>query len=95
MIQSLELKVKLPMLLDIDNKEAVDVDNNWSAGGQTRHVNVKQYFLCKLKYEGLIWIEHGLGEEKNVNLFAKNLPGPPFRNIYKCTVKITMEGNRT
>jgi hypothetical protein len=34
------LKVKLPMILEMDNKGAVDLANNWIIGGRTRHVNV-------------------------------------------------------
>ena len=44
-LQSLELKVKLPVLLQMNNKGVVDLANTWSVGGPTRHINVKQYFL--------------------------------------------------
>ena len=36
----LGLKVKLPLLLEMDNKGAVDLVNNWSMGGRTRHAGV-------------------------------------------------------
>jgi len=39
-IESMGLKVKLPMFLEMDNKGAVDLANNWSIGGGTRHVDV-------------------------------------------------------
>ncbi len=32
-LESMRLKVKLPMLLKMDNKGAVDLANNWSVGG--------------------------------------------------------------
>jgi hypothetical protein len=41
------------MILEIDNKGAVDLTNNWSVGGRTRHVEV-QYYLRELKEEGII-----------------------------------------
>ena len=37
-VESLELKVKFPMFLEVDNKGIVDLINNWSVGGKTRHV---------------------------------------------------------
>ena len=40
-LESMVLKVKLPMLLKMDNKGAVDLANNLSVGGQTRHVDVR------------------------------------------------------
>jgi hypothetical protein len=47
--ESMGLKVKLPMTLEMDNKSAVDLANNWSIGGRTRHVDVRQCFLPELK----------------------------------------------
>eukprot|EP00957_Ditylum_brightwellii_P042920 3249511-Ditylum_brightwellii.AAC.1 len=32
------LKVKLPIILYLDNKGAKDLINNWSVGGRTRHI---------------------------------------------------------
>ena len=42
-LQSWELKVKLYMLLKMDNKEVVDLANNWSVGGHKKHIDFKQY----------------------------------------------------
>jgi hypothetical protein len=39
-VESMGLKVKKPMILEIDNKGAVDLTHNWSVGGRTRHVEV-------------------------------------------------------
>ncbi len=39
-LKSMELKVKLPMILEMDNRGSVDLANNWSIGGRTRHVDV-------------------------------------------------------
>ncbi len=39
-LESMGLKVKLLMILEMDNKGAVDLANNWSIGGRTRHVDV-------------------------------------------------------
>ena len=48
-LKSLGLKVQLPMVLEMDNKGAVDLANSWSVGGRTRHVDVRMYFLRELK----------------------------------------------
>ena len=39
-LESIGLKVKLLMILEMDNKGAIDLANNWSIGGRTRHVDV-------------------------------------------------------
>ena len=45
-VKSLGLKVKLPLLAIIDNGMAVvNIGNNWSVGGRTHHIEVKQNFL--------------------------------------------------
>jgi hypothetical protein len=44
-VESMGLQVELPMLLEIDNKGAKDLINNWSVRGRLRHIKVKQCFL--------------------------------------------------
>ncbi len=44
-IESLGLKVKLPMVLEMDNQGVVYLANNWSVGGRTRHNDVQSMFL--------------------------------------------------
>jgi hypothetical protein len=53
-VESMGLEVKKPMILKIDNKGAVDLTHNWSVGGRTCHVEVRQYFLRDLKEDGMI-----------------------------------------
>ena len=57
LLESIGLSVELPMLLEIDNKGAVDLANNWSVGGRTRHVDVRNHFLRELKDEGLMLVK--------------------------------------
>ncbi len=77
-LESMGLKVKKPMILKVDNKGAMDLANNWSVGGRTRHVDTHQYFLRELKEEGVINVEWIPTAENSADLFTKNLPGPSF-----------------
>jgi hypothetical protein len=43
-LESMGLKVKVPMKVDLDNKGAKDIINNWRVGSQTRHVGVSLTF---------------------------------------------------
>jgi hypothetical protein len=73
------------MILEMDNKGAVDLSNNWSIGGRTRHVDVQQCFLRKLKESKVVetcWIK---GSENDTDAFTKNLDGPVFE---KCIRKL-------
>ena len=63
----------------MNNNQSVYLADNRGIGGQTRHVNVEQYFLWELKDDGLLWVKHILGDENDANIFTKNLPGPTFK----------------
>ena len=74
-LEPMDLKVKKPMGLEMDDKGVVDLANNWSVGGRTWDVDVKQYFLQEMKEEGLLVIHHIAGTENTADLFTKNLGG--------------------
>ncbi len=78
LLESLELEVELPMVLEMDNSGAVDIANSWSVGGRTRHVDVRNYFLRELKDQGLLVIRHIAGESNDVDIFTKNVTSAIF-----------------
>jgi hypothetical protein len=75
-LESMGLEVKHPMLLEMDNKGAVDLANNWSVGGQTRHIDVQQCFLRELKESKIMNIHWIKGSGNITDVFTKNLDGP-------------------
>jgi hypothetical protein len=80
------LKVKLPMLLKMDNNGAVNLVNNWSVGGRTRHVDVQQCFLRELKESKIMDMHWIKGSENNADVFTKNLDSPAFEECIKTLV---------
>jgi hypothetical protein len=77
-VKSMGLKVELPMILEIDNKGMVDISNNWSAGGRTRHMNTRYYFLRELKEAGLMRVIWRSGYDMPSDMLTKNLARPLF-----------------
>jgi hypothetical protein len=77
-MESLGLKVKKSMILEMDNKGSVDLANNWSVGGRTRYVEVKQKILRELKEQGTILTVWRPGATMSSGLFTKNLERPLF-----------------
>jgi hypothetical protein len=73
-LESMGLKVKVPMKVDLDNKGAKDIINNWSVGGQTRHVGVRFNFLRELKESGVIEIHWISTHDNCTDIHRKNLP---------------------
>ena len=77
-VVSLGLEVELPMILYVDNMGAVGLANNWSVGGRTRHVDVKQNYLRELKERGFIHVMHKSGKEIIPDVGTKNVPVEDF-----------------
>ena len=87
-VTSLGIDVELPMLLEIDNKGAVDLANNWSVGGRTRHVDVRNHFLRELKERGMLVIKHVPGVDNEADIYTKNVSPGDFEKHIKHLVGV-------
>ena len=84
-IESLGLQVEKPMVLFCDNQGAVDLANNWSVSGRTRHMAVRQFFLRDLKEKRILIVRWCPGEHMSSDLFTKNLDGPThWKHVPTC-----------
>ena len=64
-LESMGLQVELPMLIECDNKGAVDLVNGHSIGGNTKHIAVRILHVRDYKDKGIIrvkWIPTELNE---------------------------------
>ena len=82
-LESLELKVKKPMIVDCDNKGAVDLANGWSIGGGTKHIDVRIMFLRQLKEQGTIHVQWCSTDHNESDIFTKNTPNKTFNRHIK------------
>jgi hypothetical protein len=73
LFESIRLRVHLPMILEVDNKGAVDLVNNFSVGGRTRHIETRHYYLRELKEQGVISAIWKAGSENSSDMYTKNL----------------------
>ncbi len=73
MMQAMELKVKLPMILQCYSKGIIDLSNNWSTGDRVHHVDVQMYMLQDPNEQKLIQMEWIDGNENPADLGTKNL----------------------
>lgn len=78
LLESMNMDVKKPMQLFCDNKGAVLLTNNWSIGGRTRHIEVRQYFLRYLKELKTLICRWKTGKEMVVDIFTKNTEASVF-----------------
>ena len=78
LLESINLRVEMPMILEVDNKGAVDLINNYSVGGRTRHMETRQYYLRELKEQGIMIVRWKAGTENSSDLYTKNLARKEF-----------------
>ena len=87
LLELMKLKVSKPMILESDNKGALNICNSWTVGGRTTHIDTRCYFLRKLKEENIMELKWISGKENSVDLFTKNFPNPTHAKHtgYYCT----------
>ena len=77
-LTSIRLSIEKPMILEIDCNGIVDLNSNWTLGGQTSHISVKHFFLRDLKESGdfsIVWLP---AAQNTSDIFTKTLDGPTF-----------------
>ena len=80
LLESMGLKVQKPMVLEMDNKGAVDLANNWSCAGRTRHVASRICFLRELKEESTLIVKWRSNSNMHSDIFTKNVGGEDFNH---------------
>ena len=79
----MELKVQLPIIVEVGNKGAVDLSNGWSSSGGTNHVHVRMIFVRELKEEGVEKVTQVPTAENESDLFTKNAESKTFNKYVK------------
>jgi hypothetical protein len=79
-LEYIRLRVHLPMIMEVDNKGAVDLGNNFSVGVRIRHIETRQYYLRELKEKGIISVIWKSGSENSSDLYTKNVGRQEFEN---------------
>ena len=73
LLESIDLRVSsLPMVLEVDNKGAVDLINNFSVSGRTRHRETRQYYLRELKEQVMMVVKWKTGS-KTVPIYSPRI----------------------
>jgi hypothetical protein len=85
-LESIGLRVKLPMVLEMDNRGAIDLINSFSVGGCTGHIDLQQCFLQELKKAKLLVVKWIAGSENEADIFRKNLDVP----LFKCYAELLL-----
>ncbi len=73
LMPAMQLRVKLPMILQCNNKGTIDLSKNWSMRGRTQHVDVRMYMLHDINVQKLKQIEWVDRIKNSTNLGTKYL----------------------
>jgi hypothetical protein len=83
-LESIGLKVELPMIINTDNQGAVDLINGWSTTGGTKHMDVRIMFLRELKEQDIIRVEWISTKDNEADIFTKNVDQLTLNNHIEC-----------
>jgi len=83
LLNSMKLQVQLPMVIEVDNKAALDLVNGWSTGGGTKHSEVKVMYLRELKEKGIIRVYWHPTKENESDIYTKNVDNKLFEKHAK------------
>jgi hypothetical protein len=60
------------MVIECDNKGAVDLVNGYQVGGGTKHIDIRTYFVRDLKDDGVIVVRWIPTESNETDTLTKN-----------------------
>ena len=72
LLESMALSVQLPMIIECDNKGAVDLVNGYQVGAGTKHIDIRTFFVRDLKDEGIIEVKWIPTSENESDICTKN-----------------------
>ena len=78
-LASLGIKVKLPIIVRVDNLGAIFMSENISVSQRTKHVDVRFRFVQQFTMEGFIKVIFVRTDENDADLFTKNLNGDKYK----------------
>ena len=77
-LEFLNVKIKFPIIVHVDNTGAIYLANNQSMGQRTKHVDVRYHFVREFVEDGMVKIVFVKSAENKADLFTKNLSGGLF-----------------
>ena len=72
-MEFLEMKLTLPMNVNMDNKGAMFLANNEQASQRTKHIDIKYHYIRQHVEEGTVKINLVKSEDNTSDVFTKNL----------------------
>jgi hypothetical protein len=71
-LESMGIKVKLPIEIKVDNTGAIFLSNNYTSGQRTKHIDVRVHFVRQYIEDGIFKIVFVKSEDNDADIFTKN-----------------------
>ena len=81
LLQTMNIEVKLPITVHVDNVGAIWLSNNCS--DRTKHIDIRTSFVKEYQEDGKIIIKFVKSEENEADIFTKNTTNMIFSNHQK------------
>jgi hypothetical protein len=78
LVESIGLKVKLPMVTKVDNVGAIYLTQNPSTSQRTKHIDVRYHFVREFVEAGVVKVEFIKSEENEADIMTKNTTNELF-----------------
>ncbi|KAL7577258.1 hypothetical protein ACA910_003579 [Epithemia clementina (nom. ined.)] len=72
-LESMDIRVKLPIVVHVDNVGAIWLANNQTTGDRTKHIDVRAHYVREFLVDGKILIEFVKSTNNDSDIFTKNL----------------------
>ena len=79
-LQSLQIKVKMPIIVQVDNVGAIFMAENVSATGRTKHIDARYHFIREFIDDGWIKIVFVKTADNRADMFTKNVTSEVYDN---------------
>jgi hypothetical protein len=78
-LEFMEVKLKLPIIVNVDNVGAIYLANNAVSGPRMKHVDIRYHFVRDLIEDGVVEVTFVRSEENDSDVFTKNLGEELFK----------------
>ena len=82
-MESIGIKVHLPIIVCVDNVGAIFMSENMSTSGRTKHINIQYRYVNKMVLDGFLKIVFVKTKENVANIFMKNMMSEVYRHLVK------------
>ena len=83
LLQTMNIEVKLPITVYVDNVGAIWLSNNRTTSDRTKHTDIRTAFVKEYQEDGKIIIKFVKSEENEADIFTKNTTNVIFSNHQK------------